>query len=207
MYQDRRHSVAQMTQPYPVPARRFSFSEMVPQRRHSMSVIEFNVPVQSAEQKKGGIRPWTVQEDKLLLELVKQYGSQWGIIASKIPGRNRRQVKEHWARVLSRRPAAKDIVVDGVSVEVSPEYAPEDTDSRRGLWSADEDQLLLDAYDKFGAKWGLIASRIPGRSARQAEKRFRRLKQSEKEVPLSPPQESNLTALARIAESSLTPSM
>lgn len=37
----------------------------------------------------------------------------------------------------------------------------------------EEDQLIMSMYDKIGNKWKIIASRIPGRSARQCRERWR----------------------------------
>lgn len=80
---------------------------------------------------------------------------------------NRRQCKEHWFRVLSKRPSS---VSDSPSVKAM--------DARHGLWSSDEDFLLLKAYEEFGPRWPVIASKVPGRNQRQCEKRFRRIKKS-----------------------------
>ncbi|KAH6591402.1 hypothetical protein BASA61_004912 [Batrachochytrium salamandrivorans] len=52
---------------------------------------------------KGIVRPWTIDEDHVLLGAIRKFGTQWTRIASIIPNRNRRQCKEHWARVLSKQ--------------------------------------------------------------------------------------------------------
>jgi Myb-like DNA-binding domain len=120
---------------------------------------------------------------------VRNFGAQWRQIASLIPGRNRRQCKEHWKRVLSKRPCAAGIELDDPDMN-NPEGAtncndvsmpsPGDLDvedaTRRGLWSADEDAILKNAYAKYGPKWRLVATKVPGRGKRQCEKRYRRLK-------------------------------
>ncbi|KAL5031965.1 hypothetical protein BDV3_000275 [Batrachochytrium dendrobatidis] len=52
---------------------------------------------------KGIVRPWTIDEDQALVDAIRKHGTQWTMVASIIPNRNRRQCKEHWARVLSKQ--------------------------------------------------------------------------------------------------------
>ncbi|KAJ3269945.1 hypothetical protein HDV01_000791 [Terramyces sp. JEL0728] len=151
-------------------------------RRHSM----FEQPTTGVSfgWKKGTIRPWTVEEDSMLLACVKRLGAQWSKIAEEIEGRNRRQCKEHWYRVLSKRPCAKDVdpeKINGNTEFVQTEESVENDSSRRGLWSEDEDLQLLKAYKELGPRWPLIAARVPGRNQRQCEKRYRRIKKSQDE--------------------------
>lgn len=46
---------------------------------------------------------------------------------------------------------------------------------RRGRWTADEDQLLLDQYNLHGPLWQTIARNIQGRSEHQCSKRYREI--------------------------------
>ena len=90
---------------------------------------------------------------------------------------NRRQCKEHWFRVLSKRPCARGIgPADTQAEDQESSLLFESAESRRGLWSHDEDAQLLRAYQELGPRWPLIASRVQGRNQRQCEKRFRRLR-------------------------------
>jgi hypothetical protein len=44
---------------------------------------------------------------------------------------------------------------------------------RKLKWSAEEDELLISAVETFGmASWGLVASKIPGRSGKQCRERW-----------------------------------
>lgn len=46
---------------------------------------------------------WSVEEDKLLLNLVEEYGeSKWAEIAAEFPGRNRTQIRHRYTSVLKR---------------------------------------------------------------------------------------------------------
>ncbi|KAK1432756.1 hypothetical protein QVD17_09655 [Tagetes erecta] len=83
---------------------------------------------------------WNSQEDRLLMQLVKQYGdSKWSTIAEKLPGRIAKQCRDRWQNHL--RP---DITKDA--------------------WSEEEDKLLIAIHKEVGNKWSEIARRLPGRS-------------------------------------------
>jgi transposase len=45
----------------------------------------------------------------------------------------------------------------------------------KGIWTADEDQLLLAKYTAMGAKWKTMAGLFPGRTAAQLKNRWKRL--------------------------------
>jgi hypothetical protein len=44
---------------------------------------------------------------------------------------------------------------------------------KKSAWTPDEDQLLLDLFDKFGSKWSIIARHIAGRTDDACSKRYR----------------------------------
>ena len=47
-----------------------------------------------------------------------------------------------------------------------------DPNLKRGRWTAEEDDLLIKSYEKYGAKWSLISSQIAGRTDDQCAKRY-----------------------------------
>jgi hypothetical protein len=160
-------------------------SSLLGKRRHSMFESR---DLMRMDLKKGAIRPWTVEEDGKLLAAVKTYGSDWTKVCEQLPDRNRRQCKEHWYRVLAKRPCATGIDPERISFDPNAPKAVEidatldiieAESSRRGLWSEDEDKKLLNAYQELGPRWPLIAARVPGRNQRQCEKRYRRIKKSQ----------------------------
>ncbi|XP_065863569.1 transcription factor MYB119-like isoform X2 [Euphorbia lathyris] len=82
---------------------------------------------------------WTIEEDRLLSQLVQQYGvRKWSHIAQMFPGRIGKQCRERWHNHL--RPDIKDI------------------------WSEEEDKVLIQAHREVGNKWEEIAKRLPGRT-------------------------------------------
>ncbi|KAM7275156.1 hypothetical protein ACFE04_017022 [Oxalis oulophora] len=83
---------------------------------------------------------WTIDEDRLLIKLVDQYGlRKWSHIAQMLPGRIGKQCRERWHNHL--RP-----------------------DIKKDTWSEEEDKVLIESHAEIGNKWAEIAKRLPGRT-------------------------------------------
>ncbi|WCJ17773.1 myb domain protein 77 [Euphorbia peplus] len=84
--------------------------------------------------------PWSPDEDRLLQKLVKKYGARnWTVISKSIPGRSGKSCRLRWCNQLSPE------------VEHRP-FAPE------------EDEIIIDAHNKYGNKWATIARLLNGRT-------------------------------------------
>jgi hypothetical protein len=93
---------------------------------------------------------WSTQEDATILNKVKEYGctpKSWKFIASFLPGRTTKQISERWHNVLN------------------PKLSTE-------AWTAEEDQIVLNAYQKYGSSWTKIASLLNGRSSNAIKNRW-----------------------------------
>jgi hypothetical protein len=101
-------------------------------------------------------RAWTAKEDKLLIAAIEKFGDstgrhkKWEAVSQVIGTRNGTQCQQRWSQVM--RPGLQ-----------------------KGLWSAQEDGLLLTLVGKFGTKWPTItehwstASAAAGRANRTSK--------------------------------------
>lgn len=83
---------------------------------------------------------FTPEEDEMIRKLVDEIGEDnWQAVAERMPGRNTRQCRERWRNYLSP------------NVE-------------RGPWTKEEDELLQQKYQEYGARWIKIAPFFPQRT-------------------------------------------
>ncbi|CAF1005342.1 unnamed protein product [Adineta ricciae] len=84
--------------------------------------------------------PWTDEEDRRVIELVRDYGArQWSLIAKELKGRVGKQCRERWHNHLN--PAIN-----------------------KNPWTNDENLLLFVLHQHFGNRWAEIAKYFNGRS-------------------------------------------
>jgi len=92
--------------------------------------------------------PWTIEEDRKLLEWVKQEGPvKWTQCSEFIKGRNGKQCRERWFHTLNPK-----II--------------------KGNWTAEEDMKIFTLYNQLGGKWSKITLSIPGRTENSIKNRF-----------------------------------
>ena len=92
--------------------------------------------------------PWTVQEDKLLLEWVNKNGPRkWNQCCEFIHGRSGKQCREHWNNCLN------------------PGLV-------KGEWTTEEDFLIMHFYQKYNGSWKKIVNLFNGRTENSIKNRF-----------------------------------
>ncbi|XP_051144760.1 transcription factor MYB73-like [Andrographis paniculata] len=84
--------------------------------------------------------PWSTEEDELLRKYVEQNGQKnWSMISNYIPGRSGKSCRLRWCNQLSPE------------VEHRP-------------FTAEEDEIIIQAHAKFGNKWAAIAKLLERRT-------------------------------------------
>jgi hypothetical protein len=94
-------------------------------------------------------KPFTVEEDARLMEIVSRYSQckAWDRVAAQMEGRTARQCRERWIGYLSP------------CIRVEP-------------WTPAEDHLLLTHISRFGHQWTAIARYFNGRSDNDVKNRW-----------------------------------
>ncbi|GMH15320.1 hypothetical protein Nepgr_017161 [Nepenthes gracilis] len=91
---------------------------------------------------------WTSEEDDILREQISIHGTEsWTIVASKFKDKTTRQCRRRWYTYLN-------------------------SDFKMGVWSPEEDMLLLEAHKIFGNRWTEIAKVVSGRTDNAVKNRF-----------------------------------
>lgn len=92
--------------------------------------------------------PWTVEEDRKLIEWVRKQGAmKWSMCSEYIKGRSGKQCRERWYNNLS-----PDVV--------------------KGNWTAREDYMIFKLFSIQGSKWSKIAEHFHGRTENSIKNRF-----------------------------------
>lgn len=103
--------------------------------------------------KKSGPKPWTKEEDTLLLSLVHtmQWPMKWTVVAQSLPERTGKQCRERYVNHLNPRLKASD-------------------------WNPVEDSTIFHLYNTIGSHWAKMSKIIPGRTDNGIKNRFHNIR-------------------------------
>ncbi|XP_066932814.1 uncharacterized protein [Clytia hemisphaerica] len=91
---------------------------------------------------------WTQQDDDRLIEGIKLYQRDWILVADHVEGKTQDQCIHRWEHTLN-------------------------PNIKRGKWSQEEDEALMEAVLRLGRKnWKAAKESVPGRTAAQCRERF-----------------------------------
>ena len=119
---------------------------------------------------------FTEEEDKIIIECMREGNLTWMQIAERIPGRIGKQCRERWTNHL-------------------------DPNLKKGGWTHEEDTILAEAQQRWGNAWTKIAKLLPGRAENAVKNRwnsaFRRKKSAQFGKAGGPAEEENTAAIAK----------
>ena len=141
---------------------------------------------------------WLDDEDKRLLQGVKNFPEKWSLISNMVGTRTTVQCRQRWQKVLrpglvkgqwkkeedERLIKAMEMgfsdwtkiaeLVDGRTPKQCRERWKHHLDPsvKKSKWTEDEDAIVLREHDKYGNKWSKIAKSLPGRTANSVKIRM-----------------------------------
>ncbi|CAD8196571.1 unnamed protein product [Paramecium pentaurelia] len=92
-------------------------------------------------------KPFTKEEDQLILQLVSKYRRNWGKIAKFLPEKTSKQIRERFINKLNPQ------------IKFEP-------------FTEEEDHIILKAYQEIGSKWTKIQDLLIGRPENMIKNRF-----------------------------------
>lgn len=128
-----------------------AIAEQVPGRNHTQCLQRWTKVL-----KPGLIKGhWDPEEDIKLRDLVSEGKRNWGQVASLIPGRTSKQCRERWCNHL-------------------------DPNINKGMYTEEEDRIILEMQAKLGNRWSIIAQYLKGRTEDAVKIRWKSLMRGKK---------------------------
>ena len=110
-------------------------------------------------------RGWSREEDKILVDSIKDLGKKWTAIAERLPGRSIEAVAQRGRHLVKE---------DRISIEESTSKESTTKAKRSFMYfSHEEDKILSDSVKELGNQWNAIAKRLPGRNPQSVLNRWR----------------------------------
>lgn len=114
--------------------------------------------------KEGTIKNWTKEEDDLLIEKAKEYGTCWKQIADFFPDRQASSLTTRFKYLKDRDP----------SIQIA---------SSRYTWTEEEENRLIDAVEKHGREWSKLTQYFPERTVSMLGGKWAQFKHGDTKYP------------------------
>jgi len=122
-------------------------------------------------------RPWSAEEDEIILRAQQELGNKWTLIAKRLQGRSENAVKNHWHSKLCRlRKPSANMPVAEQNLPLASEAPAAQGERRARPWSEDETKILALALDRVGPDWRAVSRYyLPQRSPVQIAAKSQKL--------------------------------
>ena len=114
---------------------------------------------------------WTEEEDSLLIQLLKENGTNYSKIQESFPEKTEKQIMNHWRNTVRRRLPPNSVKsIEGGSQRSSG------TRGNSKPWTQEEQDLLLAKMKEIGPRWELILPLFPNRTTTTVKNLWTKLK-------------------------------
>lgn len=114
-----------------------------------------------SRQAKSSKRPWTNDEDQLLLRLISEHGECWPRISAEMESRTGKQCRERFLNQLN-------------------------PNIKKGCWTHEEDEMIKSLHEQLGNRWCKYVPYLPGRSDNSIKNRWHIICRPDSEQRSSP---------------------
>jgi len=178
------HPVGPAPGPLPPPVMPHMHNQVVYQPQSTIMGMNAGIdPRIFGKGRKTGARPWTKQEDKLLLEMVDKFKGvpvRWPMVSVSLPGRTGKQCRERYVNnetITVIFFSGECCFTPGLLFRYFFRYVNHlNPRLNNSHWHLCEDASIFRLYSRLSSKWSQMANLIPGRTDNNIKNRFHNLR-------------------------------